>query len=83
MLGWKTPMEKRHHQPPDISAFFQFRFWERIYFKIDDKHPKSKEAPGYWMGVSDDVGDLITFTIWSDTTKKVLQRSAVRTADPS
>ena len=35
------------------------------------------------MGVSDDVGDLITFTIWSDTTKKVLQRSAVRTADPT
>ena len=33
MLGWKTPMEKWHHQTPDISAFLQFRFWEHIYFK--------------------------------------------------
>ena len=35
------------------------------------------------MGVSDTVGDLITFNIWSDATKKVLQRSAVRTANPA
>ena len=83
LLGWKTPISKRHNYTPDISALIQFRFWERIYFKVDEKHPKSKEAPGYWMGVSDTVGDLITFNIWSDATKKVLQRSAVRTASPS
>ena len=83
LLGWKTPISKRHNYTPDISAFIQFRFWERIYFKVDEKHPKSKEAPGYWMGVSDTVGDLITFNIWSDATKKVLQRSAVRTANPA
>ena len=83
VLGWKTPISKRHNYTPDISAFIQFKFWEKIYFKVDEKHPKSKEAPGYWMGVSDTVGDLITFDIWSDKTKKVLQRNAVRTADPT
>ena len=83
MLGWKTPISKRHNYTPDISAFVQFKCWEKIYFKVDEKYPKSKEAPGYWMGVSDTVGDLITFDIWSDKTKKVLQRSAVRTADPT
>ena len=29
------------------------------------------------------MGDLITSNIWSDKSKKVLQRSAVRTADPT
>ena len=34
------------------------------------------------MCVSDHVGDLMTFDIWSDATKQVIQRSAIRSADP-
>ena len=49
---------------------------------MDEHSPGNQEAPGYWLGVSQSVGDLMTFNIWSDKTKKVLQRSAIRTADP-
>ena len=83
MLNWKTPISVRHGYTPDISAFLQFQFWERVYFKVDEQHPESKEAPGYWMGVSDTVGDALTYDIWSDDTKRVIQRSAVRSADPN
>ena len=81
--GWKTPISVRHGYTPDVSAFLQFQFWEKVYFKVNDQHPDSKEAPGYWMGVSDTVGDAFTYDIWSDKTKKVIQRSAVRSADPN
>lgn len=83
VLNWKTPMEKRHGYTPDISAYLQFQFWEKVYFKVEEGHPGSKEAPGYWMGVSDNVGDIMTFIIWNDKTKKVIHRSVVRSADPN
>ena len=35
------------------------------------------------MGISDTVGDALTYVIWSDATKKILERSAVRSADPN
>ena len=81
--GWKTPISVRHGYTPDISAFLQFQFWEKIYFKVDEKSPNPKEAAGYWMGVSNTVGDAMTYDIWSDKTKRVIQRSAVRSADPN
>jgi len=69
MLNWKTPISVRHGYTPDISAFIQFQFWERVYFKVDEQHPESKEAPGYWMGVSYTVGDALMHDIRSDDTK--------------
>ena len=81
--GWRTPISVRHGYTPDISAFLQFQFWEKVYFKIDEQAPNSKEAPGYWMGVSNTIGDAMTYDIWSDRTRKVIQRSAVRSADPN
>ena len=34
VLNWKTPIEKCHGFTPDISAFLQFQFWEKVHFKI-------------------------------------------------
>ena len=34
------------------------------------------------MGVSETVGDLMTYDIWNHRTRKVIQRSAIRPADP-
>ena len=56
---------------------------EKFYFKVDEQSPGPKEAAGYWLGVSETVGDLMTFDIWTEATKRVIQRSAVRTADPA
>jgi len=83
VLGWKTPISVRHGYTPDISAYLQYQFWEKIYFKIDDQSPSTKEAPGYWLGVSETVGDMMTYDIWSDKTNKVIQRSVIRSADPN
>ena len=62
----------RHGYTPDISAFLQFQFWEKVYYKVNDKHPDPKEAAGYWVGVSDNVGDALTYVIWTDKTFKVI-----------
>ena len=80
---WKTLSSVHHVYTPDVSEFLQFQFWERFYFKVNHWHPGSKEAPGYCMGVSDTVGCVFTYDIWGYTTKKVIQRSVVRSADPN
>ena len=50
---------------------------------IDEKSPESGEAPGYWIGVSHHVGDHMTYHIYAHRSGKILQRSAIRSADPN
>ena len=82
ILGWKTPISVCHGYTPDISAYLLYQFWEPIYFKIDKKSPSTKELEGRWLGVSKTVGDILTYDILSLTSMKVIQRSAIRSADP-
>ncbi len=82
MLNWKTPISQHHGYTPDISAYLQFQFWERIWYRSDEKYPDSKEKPGHWLGVADHVGDLLTYYIYDPDTKRILARSVIRTADP-
>ena len=63
-LGWKTPISKRHGYTPNISAFLLYMFWEAIYFRAKDKCPKSNERKCKWLGVSNNVGDLLTYYIY-------------------
>ena len=63
VLGWKTPIEKRHGFTPDISVFTQFQFWEKVHFKRNESSPNSKEHSGCWVGVSDCVGNAMTFCV--------------------
>ena len=79
LLGWKTPISVRHGYTPDISAFLQCQFWQPIYFKVDEQSPCTKEAPGHWLGVSNTVGDAMTFDIYSDKSKRVIQKGAIKT----
>ena len=37
---------------------------------------------GHCLGVSHHIGDLVTFAIYADDTKRVIHRSVVRPADP-
>ena len=65
-LGYRTPYEKRHGTTPDISAYILFHFWEKIYYHSpDNSFPESKELPGYFLGVANNVGDAFTFIILS------------------
>ena len=56
VLDWKTPISVCHSYTPDISAFLQCQFWEKIYFKVDESSPSTKELPGCWLGVSKTMG---------------------------
>ena len=62
-----------------------FRFWEPIYYKLDDSEFPSQptEKRGYFVGISEHVGHALTFKILTDDTKKIIHRSRIRSAlDP-
>src|SRR5210317_2348778 len=82
ILGWETPISVRHGYTVDISVYLLYQFWEPIYFKIDEKSPSTEELERRWLGVSKIVGDILTYDILSLTSMKVIQRSAIQSADP-
>ena len=84
-LHWRTPIEQLTGSTPDISAILCFRFWEPIYYKLDDSEfpSQSTEKRGYFVGISEHVGHALTFKILTDDTKKIIHRSRIRSAlDP-
>ena len=57
-----------------------FHFWEKIYYHVpDNSFPESKELPGYFLGVANNVGDALTFIILSED-RQHLHRSVIRSA---
>jgi len=74
-----SPYQKRNGVTPDISAYLQFQFWERVlYLDHEETWPSSKERTGYWVGVAHNIGDAMTYWIFDDQTKKLVARSVVR-----
>ena len=54
-------------------------FWERVlYLDHTDAFPESKERPGYFVGCSPNVGDALTYRIYDDQSKQVVNASVVR-----
>jgi hypothetical protein len=82
-LNWRTPFEKRHGYTPDISAYLLYPFWDKIYYlDTEQKYPYTKELPGHFLGVADNVGDALTFYILAQN-QQVLARSVIRSASNS
>jgi hypothetical protein len=84
-LNWRTPMEILTGSTPDISPLCSFRWWEPVYFKLDDPGfpSDSREWPGCFVGISEHVGHAMTYMILTNDTQKIIHRSNVRTAlDP-
>ena len=80
-IGYRIPREVRHGGLQDISAFVEYRFYEPIlYLDSDETFPSSKEKPGWWVGVANNVGDAMTFKILTEDTHKVIHRSVIRPA---
>ena len=51
----------------DISPLYQFVFWQKVsYTNPGVTFPKDKHHPGRWLGVSPNVGDLLTYRIEPD-----------------
>ena len=85
--GWRTPIEIRDGDTPDISAILYFEFWEPVYYvnpvSVTGKFPNDKEKLGKWMGVANDYGDGLAYWILTDDTEELIVRSLVRSAmDP-
>ena len=73
------PSTARDGVTPDISRLLQFVFWERVLF-LDhvDAFPESKERAGYFVGCCPNVGDELTYRIYDDQSKQVMNCSVVR-----
>jgi hypothetical protein len=80
-LEWMVPRTKRHGTTEGISAYLGFQFFQKVMFLDDGKFPGSKEKPGYWMGPSKNVGDILTYKLYSDETKTFVDRSVIRSVD--
>ena len=83
------PLTKLTGQTVDISNLFQFQFYEKVYYTTSDKlsyaskpgfPSDSDELPGYFVGFSESVGDVMTFKILTAHTNKIIYRSNVRSA---
>ncbi|OEU21625.1 hypothetical protein FRACYDRAFT_167569 [Fragilariopsis cylindrus CCMP1102] len=82
--GNKSPLQIATFQMTDISPLLYFYFWEPVYYLVDksEQHfpSKSKEMRGRWVGISEHIGNKMTYKIISDTTGNEICRSAIRTA---
>ena len=80
-LGWIPPLQALYGITVDISPLCQFHFWEEVFYAVDNKFPsESPEKLGRMVGISENVGDILTFLILTNDTNKLIYRSAVRSA---
>jgi hypothetical protein len=63
----------------DISVLLHFYFWQKVYYKHEDYGfpSESKEGIGHIVGISEHVGNALTWKILTADTKKVIYHSQV------
>jgi hypothetical protein len=82
-LIWRTPMEILTGSTPDISPLISpllsFRWWEPVYFKLDDASfpSDSREPRGRFVGISEHVGHAMAYMILTNDTQKIIHQSNV------
>ena len=79
-LKWKTPIEVATDETPDISNLLQLHLYQKVYY-YDPKSsfPNSKEKLGRFVGIAENVGDMLTYRIQTEN-HQVISRSVVRPA---
>ena len=89
-IGYQVPLTVSTGQTADTSMLFQFRFWEKVYYASEKKLSYSGkpgfpsdpgEKSGRFVGFAETVGDVFTYKILTDDTKKIIYRSEVRSAE--
>ena len=84
-LNGSVPIQVLTGSTNDISPLLHFRWYEPVYYMVDDSNfpSDSRERRGYWVGVAEHVGHAMTYKILTDDTKKIIYRSNIRSAlDP-
>jgi len=51
------------------------------YLDAEIPFPSSKEKAGRFVGIAENVGDAMTFWIWTEDTGKLIARSLIRDAE--
>ena len=78
-LQRKTPLSIRTGVTPDISAYLQFQFWEKLLvLDTEELWPASKEKPFRYLDVAHNIGDRLTFLVYDESRRYVLARSVLR-----
>ncbi len=82
VLDWRTPLEYRDGNTPDISGLLQHQFWELVYYKKDLKGVKGKGNEGLarFLGRAHNCGDGMVYRLYDVETKEIIHRSMVRKA---
>ena len=64
----------------EIRSLLRFRFWQPVYYKVDESNFPSdiSETFRQWVGISEHVGHNTTFKVLNDDTQKILFRSNLR-----
>jgi hypothetical protein len=81
-----TPLRMVTGTTNDISQLLYFSFYEPVCYRDDDSPfpSTSKECLGRWVGISENVGNLMTFKILTNDTHKIFYRSNLRSVhDPN
>ena len=80
-LDGRTPIEAASNFKPDVSPYLYVHWWQAVYYDAHEtkKFPsRSKERTGRIVGVAWNKGDLMTFMVLDDATRKVHHQSNVR-----
>ena len=79
-LKWRTPIEWLTGSQPDVSVMLQLFWWEPVlHMKEDVPWEESTECLGRMVGIPENVGDAMTYTIMTDN-GSFASRPAVRSA---
>ena len=64
----------------DISALLCFHFWQKVHYKhVESTFPsQTTEGIGHIVGISEHVGNSLTWMVLTEDTNKILYRSVVR-----
>jgi hypothetical protein len=76
------PLQCSDGTTQDISPILRFYWWEPVYYKEDDAPfpSTSREERGHFVGISRNVGHVMTYKILTDGSNKVIHRSNLRSA---
>ena len=85
LQGNITPIQKAFGYVPDISKFLQFHWWQRVLYESDTASFLSEtyKGVGRFVGIAHNIGDVLTYHVLTDDTRKVIARSMVRPLDPN
>lgn len=82
--GYRTPIELRDGETPDISGLCQHKFWDLVYYQdptAEFPTQGANEKLGHWLGRALSYGDQMCYYILTSDTNEIIVRSMVRAID--